>query len=261
VVTTHGIDLAVQPHDTAWATITWPETGRASLQVKQTKSDGRADNENVAAWLTEAARNGERVGIDVPLGWPDSFAELVRQHSDLAYRPSEEGNWKETYAGFRLRKTDQHVAEQFEQIGRSVRPLSVSADKLGATAMRAAWLLGKLEPKDLIDRSGMEGVIVEVYPAAALAVWGLPHTGYKSGDNRRVLRDEIWEGLRGLFADAETPTNDHQLDAIIAAIVAHLRSEASGPPSVLREVAKREGWIHVPTGGSLEGLLESARAG
>jgi predicted nuclease with RNAse H fold len=258
MIRTHGIDLAVQPKNTAWATIDWVEEGQPVLGIKQA-SDGRADNPNLVAWLAQAIRNGERVGIDVPLGWPVGFREMVQQHAELGYRPLEHEHWEETYAGLRLRKTDEHVADQFEGTGKDVRPLSVSADKLGATAMRAAWLLGKLAGEYVVDRTGVNGCIIEVYPAAALAAWQLPHSGYKHGEGAQKRREEIWAKLGKLFCDAQPPSNDHQLDAVIAAIVARLASEISGPPREMHDDAKREGWIHVPAADSLNNLLEEAR--
>ncbi|MEO6713138.1 MAG: DUF429 domain-containing protein [Mycobacteriales bacterium] len=64
-------------------------------------------------------------------------------------------------------------------------PLSVAADRIGLAAMRAAGLLADLaDAGRAVDRAGT-GVVVEVYPAASLKVWGLPHKGYKGQDQRR----------------------------------------------------------------------------
>ena len=61
-----------------------------------------------------------------------------------------------------------------------VTPLSVSSDKIGATALRCSTLLAEMTSKGLlVDRSGVTGVAVEVYPAASLNSWGLPFNGYK----------------------------------------------------------------------------------
>jgi hypothetical protein len=66
-----------------------------------------------------------------------------------------------------------------------VNPLSVSADRIAHAAFRCAGLLARLaalgEP---VDRAG-SGVVVEVYPAAALRRLGLTHRGYKSRDHFR----------------------------------------------------------------------------
>jgi hypothetical protein len=52
------------------------------------------------------------------------------------------------------------------------RPVSVSTDRLGVTAMRCAHLLHRWSNGQHIDRTG-PGRFVEVYPAAALVRWGL----------------------------------------------------------------------------------------
>jgi hypothetical protein len=67
--------------------------------------------------------------------------------------------------------------------------------------MRAAGLLAALDDAGQpVDRSG-GGLLVEVYPAAALRVWGLASRAYKGSRNRSALRmlvDELQAALPGL---------------------------------------------------------------
>jgi Protein of unknown function (DUF429) len=137
----------------------------------------------------------------------------------------------------------------------SVRPLSVSTDRIGVTTFRCALLLDRLghERRVKVDRSGRTGRVAEVYPAAALNAWGLPFKGYKGRAGREV-RGELVEAVgrlgRGFGNDARTmcADSDHALDALVSALVARaVAVGATRQPDRRRSgAAKREGWIHVP---------------
>src|SRR5207253_2236918 len=95
----------------------------------------------------------------------------------------------------RFRATDFAV---HERTGRW--PLSVSSDLIAVPALRAARLFGAH------DRSGA-GVLVEVYPAAALRIWGFSTRGYKGprGGAARCPRGRVRWGagaalVRGVTA-------------------------------------------------------------
>ena len=108
--------------------------------------------------------------------------------------------------------------------------------------------------------------MLEVYPAAALLLWGLPREGYKaSGEAREELLATI---------EAEAPwlewapgaweacvASDDALDAVLCALIA--RAAALGltapPPAEELELARAEGWIHLPRKGSLGELLTDRR--
>ena len=140
-------------------------------------------------------------------------------------------------------------------------PLSVSSDLIAVPAMRAVRLLAEVAAAgEAIDRSG-SGRFVEVYPAAALHVWGFPSRGYKRTKGAEV-RARLVSDLAQRTADwltlseqdwARCTASDDMLDALVAALVARAASKGRCkpiPPSD-RELAKEEGWIALPRTGSL----------
>jgi hypothetical protein len=150
------------------------------------------------------------------------------------------------YDAMRMRTTDHWIRENF-----GANPISVSANMIGATAMRAAWLLSQAEQAGLVvDRSGLVGKVVEVYPAGALRQWGISTSGYKARravatDLQRVFT-AVTNGLR--LTVASDVVNDHELDALVCAVVA--RMARTGRTHEISEehleTARREGWIHLP---------------
>jgi hypothetical protein len=135
-------------------------------------------------------------------------------------------------------------------------PLSVAADRIGLAAMRCAGLLGRLAAEGRpVDPSG-EGVVVEVYPAAALKHWGLLFRGYKGAVNagvRQELVDRLaaaapW--LRFGVLEQACRQSDHALDAIVAALNARAAAvgRVTGPSAEQAAAARTEGWIALPTG-------------
>lgn len=251
---TIGIDLAAGKGDTAACTIEW----RGGAPEVTSLAVGLDDDS-----LLRLMGGGGRAGIDCPLGWPDPFVEAVVAHRGGLPWP---GRAAESAEGFRralkFRLTDEHVVTQTARM-----PLSVSADRIGVTAMRCALLLDRLALEgERVDRAG-GGQICEVYPAAALRRWSLSPAGYKGkGDEARAARSTLVRGL-GAQGDgivvhsdvAETLVQtDHALDALICALVARavdlgLTDPPPSEPVIAQRVA-REGWIHLPAEGSL-GLL------
>ncbi|MHB8325210.1 MAG: DUF429 domain-containing protein [Candidatus Dormibacteria bacterium] len=241
---TLGIDMASQPQRTAACRLQW-KVGQVTILAI---TSGVTDLE-FPALIQEPA---DKIGIDVPLGWPTAFVEAMSRHAigqpfgtacphDLAYRVTD------------------------RELGRKGQgwPLSVSADRIAYPAMRAARLLGAL---GAIDRSG-QGRVVEVYPAAALRAWELPHRGYKGPTNRKTL-EAILTALcaktpwLALTADqrAQLTDDDNCADALLAALVAGAAAAhlCEPIPADHLEAAWREGWIAVPLSGSLPGLGTAA---
>ena len=233
---TVGIDLAVQPQKTGIAWIDWDAGGRGTAKVRT-----GADDDEILAELRDPGT--DIIGLDVPLGWPTRFVEMVAAHHDLRSIP--DGNWRDLYDAMRMRVTDHWVRENC-----GANPISVSANMIGATAMRAAWLLSQAGID--VDRSGLQGKVVEVYPAGALRQWGISASGYKARGAVATQLQRVFaavtEGSK-LAVTAEV-TNDHQLDALICAVVARMArtGQTYEIPEGHREAARREGWIHLPVG-------------
>jgi len=187
VTRTLGIDLAAQDADSAYCVIEW-DGGHATPDVPvMPASDGQPLREMHAA---------DWIGVDAPFGWPDDFVAAVSgYHHD--------GSWPDAASSARLRhrETDRLVhAVVAERTGKSLWPLSVSSDRIAVCAWRCARLLARYAretgaPLDRIGDPDAQGAarparagrllapsgLVEVYPAAALALWGLPYKGYKTG--------------------------------------------------------------------------------
>lgn len=238
-----GVDVASQPAGTAACGVRWEPSGATIEWV-----EGDVDDRRLAGILAEPVA---KIGLDVPLGWPDAFTEAVGRHQG--------GRAFGTAAPELLarRETDRWVRENVGQV-----PLSVSTDRIAYPAMRMARLLGGLAGASP-DRTGVER-FVEVYPAAALRVWGFRHRGYKGRAGRPALM-ALTGDLRGscpwLVAPEatwdEVRQTDHTFDALICALVARAQQRAlcHAIPATLHDQAVREGWIAVPLPGSLDRLL------
>jgi predicted nuclease with RNAse H fold len=243
---TVGIDLAAEPKRTALAVIAWSTGGARLEHLVLNVTD---------EMIVDAAATAERIGIDCALGWPIDFVEFVSAHAAAGPTPAVDGgaDWRRLLA---YRETDRVVRE------RSGRwPLSVSTDRLGLTAMRCAGLLGRLAASGTqIDRSGVTGAVAEVYPAATLRLWDIDASGYRvDAATRGTVLDEIarrapWLDLGEHRALAEASAD--ALDAIIAALVARVAAlgRFDSAPEAVRDQARREGWIILPTCG-IEDLL------
>lgn len=249
-----GVDLSAEAGKSA---VAWLDFTASAATVQNLVV--HADDDQIV----DAISHAEKAGIDCPLGWPDRFvAFLAQHHADRVLKPAYfEGKLGRRQLVRRL--TDHHVHDHTD-----LNPLSVSADRIGHVAMRCACLLARLaDAGQPVDRVG-DGVVVEVYPAATLKIWGLAHRGYKGsagiGDlNKSVdslLTAAPWLQL-GAF---ETPcrTRDDAFDAVICALTARvaLLGQTMRPPTDQLDVVRAEGWIALPTA-PLSALLEcDARA-
>ncbi|GAB3587060.1 DUF429 domain-containing protein [Calidifontibacter terrae] len=240
---TIGIDLSAEPARTAAVTLEWSGDACSIVEVSVGVENDR---------LVEMVGGEHPVGIDCPLGWPDAFVELVSHHhaqSSGSMSADRLRSLADDRRPLSNRATDLWVREHV-----GVRPMSVSADRLGACAMRLALVFGIVERTGaVIPRDGSAGVF-EVYPAATLKRWGIPHTGYKPVDQaprREQILDAIGERFPGLDLGphrGQFVRSDHALDALVCALTtrAAMSDRTTAPPPELREVAGREGWIHVP---------------
>jgi hypothetical protein len=120
-------------------------------------------------------------------------------------------------------------------------PMTAACLTLLHTARRPVWPFSPPAPG-----LGL-GFLVEAFPAAQLATWSLPFTGY-GGVAGSEVRRELVEGLERLVelgaARARLLESADALDAVLAAFAgrAVLRGLLVDPP---RPIAAREGWIAV----------------
>ena len=230
-----GVDLASQPEKSSLCVVEWP-TGTARPRI--TAVHRPADDD----LIVELAADAAAVGLDCPLGWPSPFVEMVAAH----HRGEATSGVAATPRDLRLRTTDQWIRRHIPR-----DPLSVSTDRLGIVALRGIGIIERIAGPG-VDRSGAAG-LYEAYPGGSLAVWGLTATGYKTADAIAVRRD-IVEALAahidlGDLSVDDLAENADDLDAAITAIVtalAHAGATTAAPPE-LHDLARIEGWIHVPT--------------
>ena len=242
---TLGVDLASQPKRTATCLLCW-DRGSARCDAL---SMGATDSD-----LHELFGRADKTGIDAPFGWPAPFTRAVAEYSASTVWPSAE------VRQLRFRRTDRVV---WEKLG--WWPLSVSSDLIAVPAMRVVRLLAEeAATGETIDRSG-RGRFVEVYPAAALSIWGFPSRGYK-GAKGSALRARLVSDLAERTADwlalskedwARCKASDDMLDALVAALVARAAHVGRCEPIPTGDhvLATEEGWIALPRSGSLGELV------
>jgi predicted nuclease with RNAse H fold len=254
-VRTAGIDLASQDALTAACVIEWPGgvPGRV-ISLERKVSDRQ---------IVEIAADVRKLGLDVPLGWPRRFARAVARHSNT-------GKWDPSYdhagdlSAFRLRETDRFFADAAREDGHAgVIPLSVSTDRIGVVAMRAAALLSRIDNRGRLDGSGK---VIEAYPAGSLMRWGLPYRQYKGATEanrarRSALVDSFFQAAKpSLRASraviAQCKASDDAFDALVAACIARaaMLKEVRPIPQKYRKAARREGWIAIPKRNALANL-------
>ena len=199
--------------------------------------------------IVKAVVGADAAGIDCPLGWPEAFVDMVNAHREGSVPlPAGSASWRQ---GLRYRRTDLAVQE-----ATGLWPLSVSTDRIGVAAMRAAALLARLDAAGShVERAG-GGPVVEVYPAAALRLWGLPATKYKRAPNQAGLdalvtllaRAAPWLSLGE--HEALCRQSDDAFDAVVASLVARASALGLGssPSPDAHDTATREGWIVLPQG-------------
>jgi predicted nuclease with RNAse H fold len=235
---TVGIDLSADPTKTAVCELDW-SAGTVRLLSRPVPDEA----------IVDAVVAADLAGIDVPLGWPDGFVAAVVAHHDGVGWPPVAVEVPEDRVPLRFRRTDLAVMSAGPQ------PLSVSTDRIGVAAMRGARIQALLADAGvLVDRSGVQGRVAEVYPAAALRAWGLVHRGYKGTKNRAACRDlaaalaESCGRLANAVAEALVDADDDDVDAVVCALVAGAvrARQTTGPPPDAIAAAQREGWIHVP---------------
>jgi len=236
-VITLGVDFAAQPERTAACFVHW-EDGRAEANELELGVDD--------AQLRVLISRADKVGLDVPLGWPEAFVNSVAAHQRKDPWPVN------SIQKLCFRETDQFIKEKTGKW-----PLSVSTDRIGVTALRAAALIDATNRETQVDRTG-RGKLVEVYPAAALRRWGLKPLPRKESGKLAIAvlqRTSSWLHLAAEVREIIEANRD-ALDALVASLVA--RAAAVGLcepiPEELVMAASTEGWIALPRPDSLEQL-------
>ncbi len=250
--TSLGIDLSAQPVKTWACVVTWSGAGALTAVDLHSRMTDAA--------LIDLMTADVPVGIDAPFGWPQAFTTALAAYDSQGawvdgQDVADEAGWSRD---LRLRGTDSDVQSLL-----GLTPLSASSSNLAVCAFRAAGLLarwGRIGGRPL-DRTDMRTGVYEVYPAAALACWGLPFRGYKKPRDGRAVRevilDRIFDAIGATDACAEVSpereqmlAGDHALDAFVSALVARLAAlgRTRTPTEQQADAARREGWIHVPSG-------------
>lgn len=236
-----GVDLAAEAVRTAVAWIDWSADGARVSRIEAGAGDGL---------ILDAVLSADKAGIDCPLGWPDAFVDFVTAHRAGHVETPAGSPGRAWRRGLALRVTDQVTHELT-----GLTPLSVSADRIGHTAMRCASLQAELAHRGRpVDRSG-GGTAVEVYPAASLRQWGLPYRGYKRTANLSELarladalqNEAPWLDFNGFASLCRT--SDDALDAVVAALTAGATrlGKTTQAPREHADAARTEGWIALPT--------------
>jgi predicted nuclease with RNAse H fold len=208
------------------------------------------------------------LAIDAPLAWPKA---MVKQ---AALRRSESIP-EIAHERLQFRVTERFLKEQGLGI-----PQSAVLRSIGGQATKAQAVIRLLCDEDLLDVWRGNDVprdfaVVEVYPAASLRSWGLPHKAYKGdGENqalraarRAMIARAVCRNQPGFFDDRDAQTRSlldgaarqeggDELDACIAALtgVAALRDAVYKPSALQRHQELwehrsdvcEEGWIAVP---------------
>ncbi len=238
---TIGVDLSAQPAKTVAAVISWDQSGATVTGLHPGATD---------ASIVDLAPTASKVGVGCPLGWPRDFVDFVARHQRGEIRAGE-GEDIAAREQLAYRRTDLAVRS-----AGGPNPLSVSTDRIGRAAMRAAGLLAALGVGvGADDRSGA-GRLLEVYPAAALKCWGFDPRGYKGNAKQASLRRlaaEFFDRADWLNVDpdvrSQCMTSDDAFDAVVAAVNARAAMKdgwVSRPSEEDREAARTEGWIAVP---------------
>jgi len=234
---TLGVDLASQPKKTGACVVNW----RRDEAIVETLETGVNDDR-----LLDLAGGADKVGVDVPFGWPEAFVKAVTaHHAQQAWTLAPDDN-------LRLRRTDIFVHRKMGKW-----PLSVSTDKIAIPALRAASLMCRLAASGSpVNRTGA-GKFVEVYPAAALVRWNIAGGASDTAN----LIGSLLTRVPWLRVSDEACTfcsqNRDASDSVVAALIA--RAAALNLCEPIPEddlhIAAAEGWIALPVVGSLTQLL------
>jgi hypothetical protein len=252
---TLGINLSAAAKFTSLVAIEWKDEGAWITEVVVDLED-----DELVGYLS----SGDRTGVYAPFGWPVAMVEAV-----ASYTNGDE--WQRaSRRQFRHRQTESFVHDVLQgEADQELWPQSVSCDRLALQARRMAQLREQLftETGARFDRAGGDRIL-EVYTPGASLLWGLashaengleipPDASEKPGllFIERIEAAAPWlhwkEGKRGVCLKHE-----HTSDALLAALVARAAelNLTIGPENGDLDIARREGWMHLPSKDSLPAL-------
>ena len=285
-----GVDFSGAKTDSA----TWVTQARLegdALRLLSCQQMKRADLAQLLASLPSKAV----AALDFPFSVPQGFAEFWQPAASAM-----PGLWHTAasmdYGPF-LELRDRFVAGQGEPMRRGdlyfpecysclhkFNPNMVPMTFRGMQMLHRLWNAGCRVPP--LEDSGRDGpLLLESMPGAVVNAFGLPHKGYKNGNQRHLLREQVLAGLPersgvpianlGQFR-AQCLASHDCLDSLVAAVAAALwiqdptlfrrpRDTAEYPPvATIRrkpspgamemtelEAARLEGWIYAPIASKL----------
>ncbi|HIW46682.1 MAG TPA: DUF429 domain-containing protein [Candidatus Yaniella excrementigallinarum] len=235
----YGIDVAAQPKNTGLARLRDDDD---ILRVEAVEIGLRDDQ------LIQAVQDADITGVDVPFGWPASFIQMLQDHANATLQAPDitDHAWRRQLA---MRATDLDVHQRT-----GLTPLSVSTNLIAYPAFRWAAIEARLRELGVDMARDGSGSVAEVYSAAALYCWGLPHRKYK-GPQHVYARQTIVAGLQQVFPTLDwngfescVIGDDNALDAVLAGLITHqiAAGQCYGPAPHQRPTARIEGWIWIP---------------
>lgn len=282
-----GVDFSGGGEDDAKEN-TWVTEGQFD-DKKLTIDACRAISRNELTTFLKNLPDVSVAAMDFPFGIPQEFiqhlgigAATMRDVWNGVTGNDKDADWfwskgREVYSalGYEPKRAgDEYYSE-------SLSPLNLRMYKMtfhGMRMLHTLWTesLCQVPPLKYPKRKGP--VLLEVMPGAALKSFGLPHRGYKGGENPLENLEKILKDLPTIssvklvnlhdFRD-QCISKDHALDSIVATVVAALwasdesqlkrpgnntvskpKGKRKTPPGLLGktelEAAKIEGWIYVP---------------
>jgi len=198
------------------------------------------------------------VAVDIPFGWPTSFAMFVNSWSPVAG----DQNAVPDPERFFYRETDRIALKITKSI------FSISADKFAWGARAWAEIIIKYNLRSQI-RVGVAGItktdrpaLIEVYPAATIAVVAQrSKTSFKGYKGDEEMRKTLIMALLNTFAIDDEKSKElisigkdsDKCDALVAALTALMYLNKFPGWEVCRpskgrqlKFAKKEGWIFFP---------------
>lgn len=249
---TLGIDLATNNGSTGVCEIDWV-TGASSIEV------GRFADQDLVARMAAIRAEGGWVAIDAPFGFPAAFTAAVTawDHEGAIVTPNDRDLIR--------RITDITVAERQQEAKTATGanwfcwPLSAVVERITPTTVRCAGLLSQLSGGP-VDRIGQTSRVIEVYPIAALRLWGIDTKRYKQDpdDSRHALGQlfaRTGVGTPDGLGNVKPKALDDVVDAFACALMARTAADTdgrTGPTGFTADqldIIGREGWIHLPPPG------------